>query len=175
MHRSVRFPRSVLIFEIHKDGRQNLALTLYVKKKKKVEIWAEQYFYKELPTRSCISTRSCLQGAAYLQGSAYPTVGMNEAELLRDIVTSVSTGPQRTRELESKFHFDLSDTHLADFQCICDDEQPLSEANVTSHDNKDSGKIRGDGRKVLDRFSKLFLVTNIITVIKRGPYLPITA
>ena len=66
-----------------------------------------------------------------MPGSAYPTVGMNEVELSRDIVTSVSTGPQRTRELEleSKFHFDLSD-----FQYICNDEQPLSEANVTSHD-----------------------------------------
>ena len=71
-----------------------------------------------------------------MPGSAYPTVGMNEVELSRDIVTSVSTGPQRTRELEleSKFHFDLSNNHLADFQYICNDEQPLSEANVTSHD-----------------------------------------
>ena len=35
-------------------------------------------------------------------------------------------------------------------------------------------KIQGDGQKFLDRF-KLFWVTNIITIIKRGPYLPITA
>ena len=86
------------------------------------------------------------------QGSVYPTVGMNEVELLRDIVTFVSSGPQRTRELEleSKFHFDLSNSHLADFQYICDDEQPLSEAN------KNSGKMQGDGQKFLDRFKGYF-------------------
>ena len=35
-------------------------------------------------------------------------------------------------------------------------------------------KIQGDGRKFLDHF-KLFLVTIITTIIKLGPYLPITA
>ena len=37
-----------------------------------------------------------------------------------------------------------------------------------------NGKIQGDGRKFLDHF-KLFWVTNIITIIKWGPYLSITA
>ena len=58
---------------------------------------------------------------------------MGEVELLRDLVTSAATRPQRTRELESKFHPDLSDIPLIDFQRICDNEQPLSEANDISH------------------------------------------
>ena len=36
------------------------------------------------------------------------------------------------------------------------------------------GKIQRDGRKFLDRW-KLFWITNIITIIKWDPYLPITA
>ena len=83
-----------------------------------------------------------------MPGSAYPTVGMNEVELSRDIVTSVSTGPQRTRELEleSKFH---------DFQYICDDEQPCLKLTLQAMITK-TGKIHGDGRKFLDRFKSYF-------------------
>ena len=40
---------------------------------------------------------------------------------------------------------------------------------------KKTGKIQRDGRKFLERFKKLFLVTSFITIIKCGPYLPITA
>ena len=52
-------------------------------------------------------------------------------EILRDIVTSAAARPKWTREVDSKFHLDLSNIPLTDFQTISD-EEPLSGANVTS-------------------------------------------
>ena len=102
------------IFRIHKDGRQILVITLYVKK--------------------CED----LEGTVLLQGPACPTVGMNEIEILRDIVTSNATRPKRTREMDSKFHLDLSNIPLNGFQNISN-EEPLMDDNITSgHDKKES-------------------------------------
>jgi len=57
---------------------------------------------------------------------------------LRDIVTSIATHPKRTPEVDSKFHLDLSNIPLTDFQNTSN-EEPLSDANITSgHDKKGS-------------------------------------
>ena len=62
-------------------------------------------------------------------------VGMNEIEILRDIVTLVATHPKRTHEVESKFHIDVSNIPLTDFQYNCNEELQ-SDVNVTSSHDK---------------------------------------
>ena len=59
-------------------------------------------------------------------------------EILRDIVTSAAARPKWTREVDSKFHLDLSNIPLTDFQNTSN-EEPLSDAKITSgHDKKES-------------------------------------
>ena len=62
-------------------------------------------------------------GTFLAQGTARPALGEREVELLRDLVSSVESRPQRTRELKTKFHLDLSSFPQVYSNCVCGGEQ----------------------------------------------------
>ena len=84
------------------DGRQVLVFMLYVKKGEGED------------------------GTFLAQGTACPALGEREVELLRYLVSSVASRPQRTRELKTKFHQDLSSFPQVYSSCACGGEQSLA-------------------------------------------------
>ena len=63
------------------------------------------------------------EGTFLAQDTACLALGARKVELLRDLVSSVVSRPQRTRELETKFQQDLSSFPQVYIHCACGREQ----------------------------------------------------
>ena len=73
---------------------------------------------------------------------------------------------------KQQYQINQISTHFAhDLTPTLATSERMDQPTTTNH----LGKIQGDGRNFLDHFKSCFGVTNIITIIKWDPYLPITA
>ena len=70
-----------------------------------------------------VNTSEGEEGTFLAQDTACLALGAREAELLRDLVSSIVSPPQRTRELETKVQQDLSSFPQVYIHCACGGEQ----------------------------------------------------